>query len=332
MLFVNTLNSEEIITLEEMNKNSLSHKLRLRSLIILMSNRGVQINQISLAFNIVRDTVSTTIKAWDNIGIRGLYDGSRSGRPPIFDEADRKIIINEITKEPRNLKTVISEVKKSTGKNSSTDTIKRIAKKKGLKWKRIKKKPAGKPDPTDYENKKHQLTYLRGEAYEGRINLYYVDESGFNLVPSVPYAWQPIGSNIEVPSSISQRINVLGFLSFNNQLESATFTDSINTETVITTIDTLFPKVEKDTWLVMDNASIHKSNKFTDKIKEWIKKKIFIIFLPTYSPELNPIEILWRFIKYHWLTFTAYECFSNLTNEINSILNCYGKKYKITFA
>jgi len=35
--------------------------------------------------------------------------------------------------------------------------------------------------------------------------------AGFDLQPSVPYAWQPIGTTIEVPSEKSQRLNVLGF-------------------------------------------------------------------------------------------------------------------------
>ncbi|MDR2810274.1 MAG: transposase [Tannerellaceae bacterium] len=34
------------------------------------------------------------------------------------------------------------------------------------------------------------------------------------------------------------------------------------------------------------------------KIQQWLKQDLFIFFLPPYSPELNMIEILWRFIKY----------------------------------
>ncbi|MDR1180459.1 MAG: transposase, partial [Bacteroidales bacterium] len=35
-------------------------------------------------------------------------------------------------------------------------------------------------------------------------------------------------------------------------------------------------------------------------------------FLPPYSPELNKIEILWRFIKYKWLPFEPFLNFQNL--------------------
>ena len=332
MKFVNKLTPEEIVTLKEMNHNCTIYRLRFRALILLMSDRGLKINQIALALDIVRDTVSATIIAWDKIGLRGLYDDIRTGRPPIFNQKDKEVILDEINKEPRNLKTVTAEVQKLTGKKSSRDTIKRIVKKKGLIWKRIKKKLAGKPDPIEYEQKKQEIISLKGKADEGEINLHYVDESGFSLVPVVPYAWQPIGDNILVPSSKSQRINVLGFLRSDNQLESVTLNCSVDTDAVISAIDALFPTVEKETWFVMDNAPIHKSNKFKEKFEEWRKKKIFVIFLPPYSPELNPIEILWKFIKYHWLTFSAYECFKNLTAELNTILAGYGQKYKITFA
>jgi hypothetical protein len=54
---------------------------------------------------------------------------------------------------------------------------------------------------------------------------------------------------------------------------------------------------------------------FFQYIEIWESKGVLIKFLPTYylaerrtkvSPELNIIEILWRFIKYSWLPFEAY--------------------------
>jgi transposase len=63
--------------------------------------------------------------------------------------------------------------------------------------------------------------------------------------------------------------------------------------------------------LVMDNSSIHQNNLFWDKEDEWREKGWEIFFLPTYSPQLNIIEIWWRFIKYKWLESEAYESYSN---------------------
>jgi transposase len=58
--------------------------------------------------------------------------------------------------------------------------------------------------------------------------------------------------------------------------------------------------------VIMDNASFHKSKK-TRELIESVKCRI--IFLPPYSPDLNPIEKFWanmkRWIEYNILNFNA---------------------------
>jgi DDE superfamily endonuclease len=41
--------------------------------------------------------------------------------------------------------------------------------------------------------------------------------------------------------------------------------------------------------------------------------------LPAYSPQLNLIEILWRFIKYQWLEFSAYKDWNSLVEAVENI-------------
>jgi transposase len=62
------------------------------------------------------------------------------------------------------------------------------------------------------------------------------------------------------------------------------------------------------------------------------RKGLEIFFLPTYSPQLNLIEILWRFIKYQWLEISAYESYSALVEAVEDILTNFGTKYTINFA
>lgn len=47
-------------------------------------------------------------------------------------------------------------------------------------------------------------------------------------------------------------------------------------------------------------------NAFREKIAQWKQQKLEIFWLPTYSPQLNSIEILWRFMKYEWIEIEAY--------------------------
>jgi len=140
MKYVKPLLQTEMTTLKEMYKNAPVHRMRQRAHIILMSNSMMKIKSIALSVGLDRDTVSSTIDAWESIGIRGLYDDKRSGRPPIYNEKDREIITSKVKKEPRQLKACIPEIESATGKSASVDTIKRVIKKGGLRWKRIKKK------------------------------------------------------------------------------------------------------------------------------------------------------------------------------------------------
>ena len=52
-----------------------------------------------------------------------------------------------------------------------------------------------------------------------------------------------------------------------------------------------------------------------DKRQEWAERHLEIFELPSYSPELNLIEILWRFIKYEWLDVKAYQGWAAIVNS-----------------
>ena len=82
----------------------------------------------------------------------------------------------------------------------------------------------------------------------------------------------------------------------------------------------------------MDKASFHRSKKIQDKINEWKQKNLEIFWLPSYSPQLNLIEILWRFMKYEWIEIDAYSSWQNLVNYVEKVLQDFGKKYVINFA
>ena len=83
--------------------------------------------------------------------------------------------------------------------------------------------------------------------------------------------------------------------------------------------------------VILDNSPIHRSKKFMAKIQQWKEQDVYIFFLSPYSPELNLIEILWRRIKYQWLSFDAYLCFQNLKERLLNVLQNVGVKYDIIF-
>jgi len=115
------------------------------------------------------------------------------------------------------------------------------------------------------------------------------------------------------------------------KLFSRTFEGSVDSQIMIDFIDEYAVQINKRTILVLDNAPIHKSKKFLANIDRWRKLDIEIFFLPTYSPELNKIEILWRFIKYKWIPLDAYLNFQNLKDRLNETINQIGSKYIINY-
>ena len=90
--------------------------------------------------------------------------------------------------------------------------MKRIVKSLQFSWRRIRKRVKEQPDPAIYQERKEAIETLIDEDKEGIIDLRYFDESGFCLIPYVPYAWQENGETIAIESTPSTRLNVLGFM------------------------------------------------------------------------------------------------------------------------
>jgi transposase len=99
----------------------------------------------------------------------------------------------------------------------------------------------------------------------------------------------------------------------------------------IACIDAFFPGVDKRTVLVGDQASIHTRDAMYDKLEEWKQRNPEIFNLPPYSPQLNLIKILWRFIKYEWIEITAYRNWQSLVQSVEKVLKEFGENYVINF-
>jgi len=209
--------------------------------------------------------------------------------------------------------------------------VRRFLKRLGYSWKRFKKSLKKKQDQEEYEKKASELKQLIDLYHSGYIDLFFADESGFNMVGYVPYGWQPKGEYIEITPAKTKGTQIFGLMSLDNQLESYSFEGSMNSQVVIAFLDDFHRQIKQRTVVVIDNAPIHRSNAFEAKIKEWKEDDLYIFFLPKYSPHLNPIEILWRMIKYKWLPYEDIEDQKDLNRRLNEILFNFGEKYTINF-
>ncbi len=330
--YVYPLTAEQCNALEHTMKHAPSSRARARAHGILLSSRGTAINEIAKIYQVHRDTVASWIKKWESQGMDSLHDKPRSGRPMKLTPDEQPVALGDLKDHPRSLKLVVDRLEQKEKKRISISTLKRLAKRAGLRWKRVRKSLKNLRDPEEFDKCKRELEALQKQEAKGEIDLYYFDESGFSLTPSVPYAWQESGEVIEVPCQKSDRINVLGFMNRRNDLHAYMFDQSVHTEVVITCVDLFCETIVKQTVVLMDNASIHTSDEFEDRLPEWEAKGLIIKYLPAYSPELNLIEILWRRIKYDWLPFSAYQCLNALREALAAILRNFGSEYQITFA
>jgi transposase len=329
---VRPLTEEQRELLEKTRKADTSYRARTRAHSLLLSAQGTPIKDIAKASQVDRDTVSTWLKKWEHHGAQSLHDKPRSGRPPKLTPDEQELAKQYLQEEPRSLKRVVERFAQQTEKRLSVSSLKRLAKRGRLRWKRVRKSLKRLRDDEAFAQCKRELEALQKQEAQGKIDLYYCDESGFALDPTIPYAWQEPNSVIELPAMRYGRINVLGFMNRHNDLHTFMFEHSIHTDVVIACVDMFCQTIKKKTVVVIDNASIHRSEEFQDHIPSWKKQGLIIKYLSPYSPELNLIEILWRRIKYTWLPFSAYECLNALSEALEAILSKVGSEYQITFA
>lgn len=281
------------------------------------------------------NTVRNWADRWYLYGTDGLYYLPGRGAKPKFSIEEEKIILECLNDTPKSLRAVADKVEQITGKRAHVVTIRNIIKKYGKIWKRQRKVPKGKPTKEEYEQGKAEIKELKELAQDGEFDLVYFDVAGFNLTPEVPYAWQDIGGDgtIEIPASLSERINVTGFLNpLTNELTATEHKGAINSDVIINVMDDFCDNLKQPAVVILDNASVHTSKKVEAKLKEWEDRGLTLYFLPPYSPQLNLIEILWRKMKYEWMPNWAYDGITSLRIAIREIIKSFGSIYTIQFS
>jgi transposase len=301
---------------------------------VVLSERRYSIDQIADIYQVDRDRVSQWLEWWEAEQIAGLDDEPRSGRPPKLSEAERQDALKIVEHEPRTLKTGLKRLADEVGKFISGDTLRTLLHTEGFVWKRMRRSTRARRDEAEFRAAEAELAHLRASVLEGTsaFDLWYYDEAGFTLQPSIPYAWQRVGQRLELASAHGPRQNILGFFNLHNQFHAFAFQESIDSPTVVHCFDLFHQQQQKPALVVVDNAPIHTSEDFEDELDRWQKEDLQVKFLPPYCPELNLIEILWRKIKYEWLPLDAYQNFKTLTTSLFDVLKGIGSKYRITFA
>jgi transposase len=332
--FIAELNEQQIADLTAlMESNQWNARTRKRAQAILLSARGYTIDQISAILDCHRVTVSRWIDQWQEQGLDGVLENEGQGRKKTFTEEEEQRILEWLKEEPRSANGLLGRIEKELGKKISSATLRRLFKRHGKVWKRVRASLAGKRNEAEFRQCEQELIEHMEAAVAGEIDLLYLDQSGFGRSPYIPYAWQDRGATMGVPCREGKRINILGLYSLMQGTLHAEMTDeSITHVKVIDFLEKFSKTVTKFTVVVLDNASVHTAKKVSEKLKEWEDRNLYLYYLPTYSPELNLIELVWRKIKYEWLPLSAFESFKSLWNNLSDLIPKIGYEYNINFA
>lgn len=164
------------------------------------------------------------------------------------------------------------------------------------------------------------------EAKENKRHVFFMDASHFVMSAFLGYLWCLTRVFIKAPSG-RQRYNVLGALhAITHQVVTLTNDQYINSYSVVELLEKIaLAFTDLPITIVLDNAK-YQRNEFV--MGEAIRLGIELLFLPTYSPNLNLIERLWKFVKSECLYSKHYEKFPEFKAAINTCLSETTNKHK----
>lgn len=202
----------------------------------------------------------------------------------------------------------------------------------GARFGRIRKTTKGTPSPQLYAYKKEKLQELEQQYREGLIDLYFGDGSFTCTEGYVPYGWQFPGENITIPSDRGARLNIWGMIDYDSRYHGFCSTESMTSERIADFLDRFSLTIRKTTFVVLDNAKVHRSKYMKEMRKIWEKRGLYLFFLPPYSPHLNIAETLWRMLKGQWIQPADYVSTDNLFYAVNRGLAGLGTTHFINFS
>lgn len=136
-----------------------------------------------------------------------------------------------------------------------------------------------------------------------RLRVYFQDESRFGQQGTTTNVWAERGSRpTAVRQTEYQYLWVLGAVCPETGHAEGLLSPQLNTKIVNTFLELFSPTIPDDEHAVMvwDGAGFHTSGALV------VPDNITLVKLPPYSPELNPIENLWHYLKSHYWSNRAY--------------------------
>jgi len=301
-------------------------RVRQRMEAVYLKALGYQHQEIGRIVGISQKTLRDYLRMYQAGGIEALKV-LNFYRPKSELDDHREQLKAEFEARPaKSINEAVQRIEKLTGIRRSPTQVGKFLKDLGLKRLKVGHIPS-KADPEKQKTfLEEELEPRLEEARQGKRHVFFVDAAHFVMRPFLGFLWCFVRQFIQA-SSGRKRFNVLGALHATT-LQVATFTNdsyinSLSVARLMCKIAVEFAGLPIT--LVMDNARYQRCRFVMDLATAL---GIELLFLPSYSPNLNLIERLWKFIKKKCLYSEYYETFTDFKQAIASCIAETNGEYK----
>ena len=217
------------------------------------------------------------------------------GQKSNLNQADHKFIARLVEKEPTlTCDELAEQVRKRRNKKTNRWTVGRILRRLGITNKKVSLESEERSAPQLKEKRKK---YRKVQKRLDPKNLVFVDETGVNRLMGRDRGWAKSGDRAVAVRPINRRgsTTVIGAIRQSGLVAMRSMKGGMKKGQFIGFIrNVLGPCLSRRDVLVMDNLKSHHAS----EIKVYFKRRgVRLLFLPPYSPDMNPIEIVWNSLK-----------------------------------
>ncbi len=291
------LSNKERKELRKLIQKTKERKFADRLRVILYKADGYEHKEIASMLQMGKNQVTKIIKLYSEEGLDSLLKDNYKGSEPKLNSEQRYALKIELATNIYNTATqAIAWVEKQWNICYSVDGMHKLLKRLGFTYKKNRLVPS----QADPEKQRHFIQWFRKISSELGPNdrIYFSDAAHVKHNAEAGYAWSLSGKPHRIPTNSGrQRYNVLGAYCIQTHEHLFILTeDNINQYKMIELIEKLRTKHpgEGEIYLIMDNASYNKAKLFRTQA---IAYRVYLWYLPPYSPNLNIIERLWKFMR-----------------------------------
>jgi transposase len=279
---------------------------------IILAAKDHGITQVCRVHNISRTTVTDWIKRLKNGGIEAL--ANKPKRPQSLLHPHEDTIKEMIEQDPNiTIKKLIIMIGERLHIIVGQTAMRRVVKK--LNFSYIT------PRPTHYKKKESDSAEfkknLRTKYEKDRARpIFFFDEARFGTHSKLGHGWFKKGSRTPVKVKLGfQNFYLYSAINPSSGEDFTLILPKVNTNCMNIFLEEIARQYKnKPMTIVMDGAGWHKSKELA------IPSSIEIIYLPPYSPELNPVERLWLYLKQNTIKNKIYDTLSDLEKMISNFI------------